>query len=142
MFIGLFAFAGLFSVISYYKAAVAMQTENKEGGIGGYGEDGWVYSDLLATLKKESQYFNMGIPVYSNASHAVYFFTKRHLSILPETKHSNDLQKFYQLPQNILIWLNNEENPAIESLEQINNHKNLTVLKQCKDGFIFLCTPK
>jgi hypothetical protein len=142
MFIGLFAFAGLFSVISYYKAAVAMQAENKEGGIGGYGEDGWVYSDLLATLKKESQYFNMGIPVYSNASHAVYFFTKRHLSILPETKHANDLQKFYQLPQNILIWLNNEENPAIESLEQINKHKNLTVLKQCKDGFIFLCTPK
>ena len=73
----------------------------------------------------------MGIPVYSNASHAVYFFTHRHLSILPETKHIEDLQKFYQLPQNILIWLNNEENPAIESLEQIKKHKNLLINYQC-----------
>jgi hypothetical protein len=141
-FIGLFSMAGVFTVFSYSKEVKVMQAENKQGGIGGYGEDGWVYSDLLGALKKDSQYFNKGIPVYSNASHAVYFFTHRHLSILPEIKHKEDLQKFYQLPQNILIWLNNEENPAIESLEQIKKHKNLTILKQCKDGFIFLCTPK
>jgi hypothetical protein len=72
----------------------------------------------------------------------VYFFTKRQLAILPETKHKEDLQKFYHMPQNILIWLNNEDNPTIDSLEEIKKHKNLTVLKQCKDGYIFLCTPK
>ncbi len=142
IFIGLFAFAGLFSVYSYYKGVEAMQAENKEGGIGGYGDDDWVYSDLLVALKKDGNYFNQGIPVYANASHAVYFFTKRHLAILPETKHTEDLQKFYHMPQNILIWLNNEDNPSIDSLEEIKKHKNLTVLKQFKDGFIFLCTPK
>lgn len=142
LFIVFFTLAGLFLVFNYYKAVASMKAENKQGGIGGYGEDGWVYSDLLATLKKDTQYFNKGIPVYSNASHAVYFFTKRQLAILPETKHIEDLQKFYQLPQNILIWFNNEDNPAIDSLAEVKKHKNLTVLKQCKDGYIFLCTPK
>ena len=61
---------------------------------------------------------------------------------MPETKHIVELQNFYALPKNILIWLNNEDNPAINTLEDIQKHKNLTVLKQCKDGFIFLCTPK
>jgi len=141
-FIGLFSMAGVFTVFSYYKAVEAMQAENKEGGIGGYGEDGWIYSDLILSLKRDGQVFNKGIPVYSNASHAIYFFTKQHLAILPETKHIQDLQKFHQMPQNILIWLNNEDNPALETLEEIKLHKNLTILRQFKDGFIFLCTAK
>lgn len=141
-FIGLFSMAGVFTVFSYYKAVEAMQAENKEGGIGGYGEDGWIYSDLILSLKRDGQVFNKGIPVYSNASHAIYFFTKQHLAILPETKHIQDLQKFHQMPQNILIWLNNEDNPALETLEEIKLHKNLTILRQFKDGFIFLCTTK
>ena len=129
-------------IFNYYKEFVAMYSENKEGGIGGYSDDDWVYSDLLLSLKKDNSIFNKGIPVYSNASHAVYFFTKKHLLILPETKHKEDLQQFYTLPQHILIWLNNEDNPAIEDLEEIKKHKNLTLLKQYKDGFIYVCTPK
>ncbi len=138
----LIALAGFFIIYNYYNGVVTTHQQNKEGGIGGYGEDDWLYSDLLLSVQKDSSCFIQGIPVYANASHAVYFYTKRHLSILPETKHVKQLQEFYELPQNILIWLTNEDNPAIETLDAIKIHKNLTVIKQYKDGFIFLCTPK
>ena len=140
--ISFFIGVSVFVIFGYYNSFTAMNAENKEGGIGGYNDDDWVYSELLTLLKKEDTYFKMGMPVYSNASHAVYFFTQKHIAILPETKHTTELQNFYALPKNILIWLNNEDNPAINTLEDIQKHKNLTVLKQCKDGFIFLCTPK
>jgi hypothetical protein len=116
--------------------------ENIQGGIGGYSDDDWVYSDLINYLKKDRSIFKTGIPVYSNASHAVYFFTGEHLNLLPETAHVKDMEKFKHSPQLILIWFNNEENQAIPSLDKVKQNNNLTVLKTFKDGFIFQCSPK
>jgi hypothetical protein len=72
----------------------------------------------------------------------VYFFTGEHLNILPEKAHLNEMEKFNQSPLLTLIWLNNEDNETLPSLEEIKQHKNLTLVKQFKDGFIFRCSPK
>jgi len=133
---------GAATLLQYYKVNLDTYQENKEGGIGGYTDDDWVNSEALAFLQKDKTLFKKGLPVYSNASHAVYFYTGEHLSILPEKAHRKDLDKFNKLPSFLLIWLNNEDNESIITLETIKQHQNLTILKEFKDGFIYQCSPK
>jgi hypothetical protein len=121
----------------YYNTNLDTYYENIQGGIGGYSDDDWVFSDAMNYLKTDRSIFKTGIPVYSNASHAVYFFTGEHLNLLPETAHVKDMERFEHSPQLILIWFNNEDNPAIPTLEKVKQNKNLTLVKAFKDGFIF-----
>ncbi len=133
---------GVATLLQYYKIDLDTYQENKEGGIGGYTDDDWVNSETLGFIKKDRTIFQKRMPVYSNSSHAVYFYTGEHLSILPEKAHKKDLVKFNNLPQFVLIWLNNEDNESIITLEAIKQQQNLTILKEFKDGFIFQCSPK
>jgi len=137
----IFIIGGL-TLHQYYKIDKDMLQDNKEGGIGGYNDDDWVFSDVLAFLKKDRTIFKKGLPVYSNASHAVYFFTGEHLYILPEKTHEKEMGKFNHLPQLLLIWFNNEDNPALPTLDEIKQHQNLTLMKAFKDGFIYQSSPK
>ena len=135
----------ILSLVALYEFGVFDQTnyvEVQEGGIGGYSDDDWAFSPLLKELQVNHSYFQMGQPVYSNASHAVYFYAHENLSILPEKAHPQKIEAFNHLPQNILIWFYNEENFDLLSLEEIKLQKNLTVLKQFKDGIIFQCAKK
>ena len=141
-FVFLIMMMGGLTLQQYYTKDKATFQENKEGGIGGYGEDDWVYSEAIAYIKKDRSIFKKGWPVYSNASHAVYFFTGEHLNLLPETAHVKEMEKFNQLSSFILIWFNKEDNPAILRLEEINRNKNLTLIKVLKDGFIFQSSSK
>jgi len=135
----------ILSLVALYEFGVYDQAnylEVHEGGIGSYSDDDWAFSPLLKELQVNHSYFQMGQPVYSNASHAVYYYAHENLSILPEKVHSQKVEAFNQLPQNILIWFYNEENFDLLSLEEIKTQKNLTVLKQFKDGIIFQCAKK
>lgn len=133
------------SIISLYEFGVYDQSNYKEvheGGIGSYSDDDWAFSPLLKELQVNHSYFQMGQPVYSNASHAVYYYAHENISILPEKAHAQKVDMFNQLPQNILIWFHNEENFDLLSLEEIKMQKKLTVLKEFKDGIIFQCAKK
>jgi len=135
----------ILSLVALYEFGVFDQTnyvEVQEGGIGGYSDDDWAFSPLLKELKGNHSYFKMGQPVYSNASHAVYFYAHENLSILPEKAHSQKVEAFNHLPQNILIWFYDEENFDLLSLDEIKLQKKLTVLKEFKDGIIFQCAKK
>jgi len=128
---------------SYVQTDKASWIEYNEGGIGGYTDDDWrINSELINYLRQDHSLFRQGIPVYSNASHAVYFNTKAHLLILPETKHLEAVQKFNKQPLQLLIWFTKEENFDLLSLEQVRAHKSLTVIKSFKDGYIFRCATK
>jgi len=135
----------ILSLVALYEFGVydqANYVEVHEGGIGSYSDDDWAFSPLLKELQVNHSYFQMGQPVYSNASHAVYFYAHENLSILPEKAHPQKIEAFNHLHQNILIWFYNEENFDLLSLEEIKLQKNLTVLKQFKDGIIFQCAKK
>lgn len=136
-FVFLIVIIGGVTLQQYYTSDKASYQENNQGGIGGYGEDDWVYSTTIAYIKKEQSIFNNTLPLYSNASHAVYFFTGKHLNMLPETAHVKDMAKFNQLSSFILIWFKNEDNPALPTLEEVKRNKNLTLVKALKDGYIF-----
>jgi hypothetical protein len=133
---------GLATLGEYAKKDFATYQENSQGGIGGYTEDDWICSETIAYLKKDSSIWKQGQPLYSNASHAVYFFTKNHLSILPERKYQDLVKEFTQSPKLQLIWFKNEDNPEILNLAEIKAVKNLELLKEFKDGYIFKCTSK
>jgi hypothetical protein len=136
------AFLSLLSLYEFGLYDQANYIEVHEGGIGSYSDDDWAFSPLLKELQVNHSYFQKGQPVYSNASHAVYYYAHENISILPEKVHSQKVEAFNQLPQNILIWFHNEENFDLLSLEEIKTQKNLTVLKQFKDGIIFQCAKK
>ena len=110
-----------------------------ENGIGGYSEDEWMKAPLVKFIEKDSSVFETGLPVYSNSSHGVYFFTRRNLPTFPERVHVKDVARFYSYPKSILIWFNNEGNDDILNLKEVSAQKKVTVLHHFADGDIFLC---
>ena len=141
--IGLLAIVGLLTISEYLKIDRATLTEYNEGGIGGYTDDDWSRSsELINFLRKDHSVFHQGLPVYSNASHAVYFFTKQHLLILPERNHAIDVKKMNASTAQLLIWFNEEGNRDLLTLEELRNIKTLTIWKEFKDGYIFRCATK
>ena len=110
-----------------------------ENGIGGYSEDEWMKAPLVKFIEKDSSVFETGLPVYSNSSHGVYFFTRRNLPTFPERVHVKDVARFYSYPKSILIWFNNEGNDDILNLKEVSAQKKITVLHHFADGDIFLC---
>ncbi len=111
-----------------------------EGGIGGYTEDDWKASQTLHYLQKDSSFFNPVIPVFSNANHAVYFYTGRSVFALPERVHTNKVISLNATPTFKLIWFNTEENADLLNLDELKQKKYLIPIKTFKDGSLFLCT--
>ena len=117
--------------------------ENKEGGIGGYSDDDWfISSGLLNYLKSNPSFFASGKTIYANAAHAVYFKTSQHVQILPERKYTHLVAEFNNIPTQILIWFNNEDNPEVLNLQEVASSKNLQIIGKFNDGVIYLCTSK
>ncbi|MDE3235760.1 MAG: hypothetical protein KGO81_07390 [Bacteroidota bacterium] len=132
--------ASAFLIFQQIKYAKDTLQEVNEGGIGGYTEDDWRTSPLLQYLNKDKVLFHSQIPVYSNASHAVYFYTLQQIPSLPERAHTDMVASFYRVPTFILIWFNNEENYDLLTLEEIAKKKKMVPLQTFSDGTIFLCT--
>lgn len=131
------------TIVQYAKTDYATFKQNNEGGIGGYSDDDWrLKSGLLAHLKINSALFTMGKTVYSNAPHAVYLNTQQHVQILPERKYAHLVASFNEMPSQLLIWFNNEDNPEVLTLEEVQKTKNLQIISKFNDGLIFLCTSK
>lgn len=128
---------------NYVHKDLATINENKQGGIGGYTDDDWyINSGLLNHLQVNTSFFKNSRPIYSNAAHAVYFRTKQHVQILPERKYVNLVEVFNQLPSQILIWFNNEDNPEVLTIDEILKYKNLQIISKFNDGVIYECTSK
>jgi hypothetical protein len=124
----------------HFQIDTATYKNESEGGIGGYTEDDWKVSATLQYLKKDSSFFNPIIPVFSNANHAVYFYTGRSVYSLPERVHTNKVVSLYATPTFKLIWFNSEENFDLLTLEELKQKKYLIPIKTFSDGTLFLCT--
>lgn len=141
--LAVFILIGGATIIQYGKADYATLKQNNEGGIGGYSDDDWrITSGLLAYLRTNPSILKSGKTVYSNAAHAVYLNTKQHIQILPERKYLDLVATFNKMPSQLLIWFNNEDNPEVLSLQEIQKTKNLQIISNFNDGLIFLCTSK
>jgi hypothetical protein len=131
------------SISTYAKRYTATYHENNQGGIGGYTDDDWrVSSGLLNHLKSNRDLFKTKQTIYSNAAHAVYLYTHQHVQILPERKYPQLVTEFNENPSPILIWFNNEDNPEVLTLEEVQKTKNLQIISKFNDGVIYQCTSK
>ena len=134
--------AGLACILLFQHIQIDKATykNESEGGIGGYTEDDWKVSETLHYLQKDSSFFNPIIPVFSNANHAVYFYTGRSVFSLPERVHTNKVISLFATPTFKLIWFNTEENFDLLTLNELKQKKSLIPIKTFADGTLFLCT--
>jgi hypothetical protein len=134
---------GMATLFQYCKIDYGTYKENNEGGIGGYSDDDWrVNSGILNFLKANPVFFDQQTTLYSNAAHAVYLYTQKEVQILPERKHISLVNKFNKTPTLTLIWFNNEDNPEILTLNELQSVKNLQIIHKFNDGIIYQCTLK
>lgn len=139
----LFLLVSFATISQYANAYHVTYLENKEGGIGGYSDDDWmVNSGLLNYLNTNPSFFKEDKTIYSNAAHAVYFRTQQHVQILPERKYQHLVNEFNEMPSQLLIWFNNEDNPEVLTLQEVASTKNLQIIGKFNDGVIYQCTSK
>ncbi len=127
-------------LFQHYAIDTITYKSEAEGGIGGYTEDDWKQSQTLHYLQKDSSFFNPVIPVFSNANHAVYFYTGQSVFSLPERVHTNKVISLNATPTFKLIWFNTEENADLLTLNELKKNKSMIPIKTFNDGSLFLCT--
>jgi hypothetical protein len=114
----------------------------KDAGIPGYQEDPFMHSDIVQFLKINKGVFDPRLPVYSNAGDAVYFVTGLPALQLPFTDFPQKVEAYYNGYYNhrreYLVWFQNEENLQMPALDTILSHKNMVLMKQLKDGAVYI----
>lgn len=138
VFIILTSFTAIAFLIVQLGEVKANYKNVSEGGIGGYTEDTWTHSPTIDFLKKDNRYLAIHNFTYSNASHAIYFFTQKNTESLPERAHADEVKKFFEEKSFYLIWFNYEDNVDVLNLEEIAAKKKLTKLESFSDGAIYL----
>lgn len=133
---------GLLLVGSY----VSVNRENleymNESGIPGYSEDSWTKSELIHYLQRNTTYFDPDSVLYSNHSQAIYFLTGHSVSALPERVYKQDVKEFKSESPIVLIWFDNEPNPDLLTLKEINSCKHMQKVKNFSDGAIYILRNK
>ena len=114
----------------------------KDAGIPGYQEDPFVRSEIVQYLKTNKNIFDPRSPIYSNAGDAVYFVTGQPALQLPFTDFPKKVDAYYNgyydHRHEYLVWFQNEENLQMPALDTILKHKDMVVLKQLKDGAVYI----
>ena len=138
----LIASFSLLILFQFIQRDIEVYNEVRQGGIGGYTEDDWKESELISYLKSRPVYFNGIVPIYSNASHAVYLYTKKPVKIVPERVHNLKVASFYDEPETYLVWFTTEDNKDVLNKQEISAHFNMKEIATFKDGSIFVTYKK
>ena len=127
-------------LVQFIQRDVQVYNEVSPGGIGGYTEDDWKESELIKSLKENPQYFSSSFPVYSNASHAIYLYTKKAVAIVPERVHLDKVGAFKKQSAFLLFWFTAEDNKDVLSFKEATSNRNVKMIGSFKDGAIYYCT--
>jgi hypothetical protein len=134
----------LIIIVSFYFSQWKEDRENyadiNESGVPGYTEDIWKQSPIIQYIQKDTTLFKDSNTVYSNANHAVYFFTGQSIESLPERVHTDEVKDFYAEKNYYLIWFGTDVNPDLLTLNEIRQRKKITLLHSFTDGAIYYCT--
>jgi hypothetical protein len=115
----------------------------KDAGIPGYREDPFVHSEIVEFLEKNKSIFDARDEVYSNAGDAFYFVTGKPAFQLPFIDFPDKVQNFYDRRNKhsayeYLVWFQNEEDLQMPGLDTILKHKKMVLIKQLKDGAVYV----
>jgi hypothetical protein len=110
----------------------------KYAGVPGYQEDPFVQTEIVQFLEKNKNIFDPRFPVFSNAGDAVYFVTGLPASQLPFLDFPKKVEQYYNHRPEYLVWFQNEEDLQMPSLDSILQHKQMVLVKQLKDGAVYI----
>ncbi len=103
----------------------------------GYTDDDWNTSEFIKFLKTHKHIYKPGVPIYSDADEAVYFFTGESSTLLPHRFFKNDVEKLFKVKHYYLIWFGALNNTELIGLKDIQARETLKMLYQLKDGAVY-----
>ncbi|RZJ60334.1 MAG: hypothetical protein EOO45_24550 [Flavobacterium sp.] len=106
-------------------------------GVPGYTDDDWNRSHFVVFLQTHKDIYKPGVPIYSDADEAVYFFSGMRATLLPHRYFKNDVAKFYSEKHFYLVWFKALAHPELIGLEDIEKVKNLKKLYELEDGAVY-----
>jgi hypothetical protein len=132
-------FVVLMLAFEYSTGATDYQRYDDEGdyGVPGYTDDDWNTSKFITFLKTHKDIYKPGVPKYSDADEAVYFFTGTTATLLPHHYFTNTVAHFYTVKHYYLIWFNSMANSELLGLKDIAEHHKLTKLYSFPEGGIY-----
>jgi hypothetical protein len=111
-----------------------------EYGNPGYTDNSWQESEMANYLRTmDKKMFDPQVIIYTDAHEAVYFFSGLSSYLVPHKFFKEDIKEFYENPHFYLIWFKPLENPEVMTLKEIQQRKQLRLIKQFADGAIYEC---
>ncbi|WP_183574527.1 hypothetical protein HDF18_01855 [Mucilaginibacter sp. X5P1] len=132
-------FVVLMLAFEYSVGATDYQRYDDEGdyGVPGYTDDDWNTSKFITFLKTHKDIYKPGVPKYSDADEAVYFFTGTTATLLPHRYFTNTVAHFYGVKHYYLIWFKNLNNTELIGLKDIQQQHKLTTLYSFPEGAVY-----
>jgi len=132
-------FIAIMLVFEYalYKIDWQRNDDEDDYGVPGYTDDDWNKSQFITFLKTHQDICKPGVPIYTDADEAVYFFTRNHATLLPHRYFKNTVNQFYTVKHYYLIWFSNLNDTELIGLKDIQQRQNLKLLYQFPDGAVY-----
>ncbi len=127
----------LFSEYSIAMTDYQRYDDENDYGVPGYSDDDWNKSQFVPFLKSHKAIYKAGIPIYTDADEAVYFFTGATSKLLPHRYFKNTVDQFFGVKHYYLIWFNDLNNPELIGLQDIVKREKLHLLYQFPEGGVY-----
>ncbi|MGN6178500.1 MAG: hypothetical protein ACTHNW_04930 [Mucilaginibacter sp.] len=132
-------FVALMLLFEYSTASVDYQRYDDENdyGVPGYSDDDWNGKPFITFLKTHPNIYQPGVPKFTDADEAVYFFTGGTAKLLPHRYFTNTVDQFFKVKHYYLIWFNALDNPELIGIKDIQQRENLKLLYKFPEGSIY-----
>ncbi len=127
----------LFSEYSIAMTDYQRYDDENDYGVPGYSDDDWNKSQFVPFLKSHKTIYKAGVPIYTDADEAVYFFTGATSKLLPHRYFKNTVDQFFGVEHYYLIWFNDLNNPELIGLQDIIKREKLHLLYQFPEGGVY-----
>ena len=127
----------LFSEYSIAMTDYQRYDDENDYGVPGYSDDDWNKSQFVPFLKSLKTIYKAGVPLYTDADEAVYFFTGATSKLLPHRYFKNTVDQFFGVKHYYLIWFDDLNNPELIGLQDIVKKEKLHLLYQFPEGGVY-----
>jgi hypothetical protein len=129
----------LMLLFEYSTAAADYQRYDDENdyGVPGYSDDDWNGKPFITFLKTHPNIYQPGVPKFTDADEAVYFFTGGTAKLLPHRYFTNTVDQFFKVKHYYLIWFNALDNSELIGIKDIEQRENLKKIVTYPEGAVY-----
>ncbi|WP_214071022.1 hypothetical protein [Mucilaginibacter sp. dw_454] len=107
-------------------------------GVPGYSDDSWNKSPFIESLIAHKHIFKEGVPIYSDANEAVYFFTGMSSTLVPHHFFKKTIDDFFKVKHYYYIWFKAlDNNKELLNINDIQKQEKLKLLYSYPDGAVY-----